>query len=35
MELTSEDGAVLLIASENAHLKLKREREAGFMKLIS
>jgi len=26
MELTSEDAAVLLIASENVHLKLKRER---------
>jgi hypothetical protein len=26
MELTSEDCAVLLIASENIHLKLKRER---------
>ena len=27
MELTSEDAALLLIASENVHLKLKRERE--------
>jgi len=27
MELTSDDGALLLIASENVHLKLKRERE--------
>ena len=26
MELTSEDAALLLIASENVHLKLKRER---------
>jgi len=25
-ELTSEDAALLLIASENIHLKLKRER---------
>jgi len=25
MELTSEDAALLLIASENVHLKLKRE----------
>jgi len=33
MELTREDAA-LLIASENVHLKLKRER-SGVMKLIS
>jgi hypothetical protein len=26
MELTSEDAALLLTASENVHLKLKRER---------
>jgi len=26
MEMTSEDAALLLIASENVHLKLKRER---------
>jgi len=26
MELTSEDAVLLLIASENVHLKLKRER---------
>jgi len=26
IELTSEDAALLLIASENVHLKLKRER---------
>ena len=26
MELTSEDAALLLIASENVHLELKRER---------
>jgi hypothetical protein len=26
MELTSEDAALLLIASENSHLKLKIER---------
>jgi hypothetical protein len=26
MELTSEDAALLLIASENSHLKLKRQR---------
>ena len=26
MELTSEDAALLLIASKNVHLKLKRER---------
>jgi len=31
MELTSEDAILLLIASDNVHLKLKREREAGFM----
>ena len=35
MELTSEDAALLFIASKNVHLKLRREREAGFMKLIS
>ena len=34
MELTSENAALLLIASENVHLKLKTER-SGFMKLIS
>ena len=27
MELTSEDAALLRIASENVHLKLKRERD--------
>jgi hypothetical protein len=26
MELTSQDAALVLIASENVHLKLKRER---------
>jgi len=26
MEMTSEDAALLLIASENVHLKLERER---------
>jgi hypothetical protein len=35
MELTSEDAALLLIASENVRLKLKKNIEAGFMKLIS
>jgi len=32
MELTSENAALLLIASENVHLKLKRER-SGFQEI--